>query len=260
MGTAWGAAAAALALLALGFSGTASAEGDDCIEVYVPITQEWGQHVRVCPGGGSGAEPEGGPGGVPLELPGLPTPQPNGAPLEHYRCPAGSYGREFILSGTYYYVCTNLDWRLPTVGSLTGDGGGGPASPGDGGADLEPCSQPGRGYKLHVRDWTVGACAFFEYRMPDMEEGGGIFIDATGCSIPEGPGVDPGVHIFGGGVAFCVVPMLVIGSIGDPGPVPGEELPIEVVTEPCSTRGTDPGVRIGDGHVLVCLEVGWHPA
>ncbi|MDX1610721.1 MAG: hypothetical protein R3185_00015 [Candidatus Thermoplasmatota archaeon] len=292
---------ALLVAASFGAPGAAGSVLDECAVVYYSFTDEIGGREDICPGetvgplpGAPGDGGGGGGDGPGSDIPGLP-----GSLITTRSC--DEYGFHFTVVGTLKpYACASADWGIGSIppggggssGGSSGDdgsgssetagssGSGGSGSSGDGqgsssggsggvspGLDLERCADDGRGYVLIWQETAAGACATVEVKGPYIDSlDPDLVIDLESCEVPDHQGngrsaIDPVVGAWGGGVAFCVAPVLEIGGASLPGggEGPGDPpggLPTVDLT-PCEPEAVDPEVRWGETYVAFCLAAGF---
>lgn len=242
--------ASSVALLALIVLAPGAQAGDpinDCTTVNVAVTQGVGASMTVCPDDRPSADPnlsvdpvEDAVEDALEELPPAPEPTPPGAPeppeTDAGNCEGESVGANVSVDGKRSFVCLSGDGHVPY-----------PSRPSPDGPETEACGEDSDGEILVVAGMRAGACVVVLFQAPENPQRGGLEIDTESCQLGGDEGEDPRVEIGDGALVVCVVPVLE----GQPDP---ELPPIDVSTEPCSSRSVDPSVTIGDAGVWLCIE------
>lgn len=243
----WALSAAALLLTGLAPLAVAGhGEDPNCTTVHYVITPENGGTVSTCHGGTTVPDLPGLPGVDPPPIPTLPT--------TDEECP--EYGYVYAIPGNEVWFCLNLDTKYPSDSPVNVTWLN-VTHPSTDDIDIgeQGCPEATiRGVVVDVGETRVGACVVLIYEPFEIDPfQSRISMRVDECEIPEG-GMDPAIRYNEGGVAFCVVPIFEPGPIEGPGE-PGDP-PVDVDTEPCQPRATDPTIYIFDGYVHFCIDAG----
>ncbi len=240
-----------VALLVGGLAPNAAAshsEDDRCTTVHYAVNEDLAGAFSSCLGDNQAPQP----GPLPDQPgPDLPIPDVQGYGMSDHTCP--EYGIVLSSPDGEEWLCVEIEYKVPSSGGYEGP------SPSISGAELGDCpEQAVGGVVVELGEGRYGACLVVVYEPWDMSPiVPTLDLDIVACEIPGEEGVDPALRIGGGGIAFCLVPILEPGPFLDPGELPSvDDDPASVDTEPCRPRATDPTVYILDGYVRFCVDAG----